>query len=210
MTEDQARDWLVSRLDVSRETLDRLAGYAALVEAEQANQNLVSASTLPNFWARHIVDSAQLVEIAATHSAGCWLDIGSGAGIPGIIIAILTSAPVTLVEPRARRAAFLLGAATTLDLPNVRVAATTAQKLDASPVDIIAARAVASLPSLVAMASRFGRKETLWLLPKGKTAKDELASLPQTWQGDWTLRQSVTDAASYILVGRNIRVDSKK
>lgn len=210
MTEDEARDWLTSSLDVSRETLECLAAYAALVEAEQANQNLVSASTLPHFWARHIVDSAQLIVLAGDRACCSWLDIGSGAGIPGIVIAILTDAPVILVEPRARRAAFLVDAANALNLTNIRVAACSVEKLVAEPVDIVTARAVAALPSLVARASRFARKETLWLLPKGKSAKAELESLPKAWHGVWSTQQSVTDPESYVLIGRNIRTSGKR
>ena len=113
MTEDEGRAWLIDRLDVSRETLARLEAYTALVREGQQTQNLVSASTLPIFWSRHIVDSAQLVLLSGD---GTWLDIGSGAGIPGVVTAILTGAPTILVEPRARRAAFLQETVETLGL----------------------------------------------------------------------------------------------
>ncbi len=207
MTEDEARAWLIDTLDVSRETLDKLDAYAALVRAGQTTQNLVSASTLPTFWSRHIVDSAQLVLLG---QAGSWLDIGSGAGIPGLITAIITGNPTILVEPRARRAAFLQETAEILGLPHVAIAASTVQKLVAKPVDNIAARAVAALPALVEMAAPFAHKGTVWLLPKGKSAETELASLPRAWQGHWEVRASVTDPDSQILIGRHIRVTNKR
>ena len=209
MTEDEARAWLVDKLDVSRETITKLDGYAALVRDGQTSQNLVSASTLPTFWSRHIVDSAQLVLLTG-EGKGSWLDIGSGAGVPGIVTAILTGAPTILVESRSRRAQFLQEVSEKLGLSNIRVVASTVQKLVANPVDIITARAVAALPSLVEMASPFAHKETVWLFPKGKSAQSELASLPRAWQGSWEARTSVTDPASQILIGRHIRVKSKR
>ena len=203
MNEADARAWLVDTLAVSRETLDRLGAYACYVAEEQRSQNLVSAATLPDFWARHIVDSAQLIRLA---KPGTWLDIGSGAGLPGIVVAILTGQPVHLVEPRARRAVFLVDTVERLQLTNIRITATTLQKLDPEPTNIIAARAVASLVDLITMAHRFASPGTIWLLPKGKSAKTELASLPSTWHGEWEMHDSVTDPDSQILVGRNIRV----
>ena len=207
MTEDEARAWLASNFNVSRETFDQLDAYATLVREGQDTQNLVSASTLPTFWSRHIVDSAQLVLLG---EKGSWLDIGSGSGVPGIVTAILTCAPTILVESRARRAEFLQETAEKLSLSNVRVVATTVQKLVANPVDNITARAVAALPALLEMAIPFAHKGTVWLLPKGKSAQTELASLPRAWQGDWEMRASVTDPESRILIGRHIRVKSKR
>ena len=207
MTEDEARAWLVANFDVSRETLDKLHAYASLVHEGQKTLNLVSASTLPTFWTRHIVDSAQLVTLAGP---GSWLDIGSGAGMPGIITAILTGAPTILVESRARRAAFLMQTVDALGLRNVIVIASTVQKLVSKPVDIITARAVAALPALIEMALPFAHNGTVWLLPKGKTARSELASLPRAWQGEWEARASVTDPDSQILIGRHIKVKSKR
>ena len=207
MTEDEARVWLVSVLGVSRETLDKLEAYTALVHEGQATLNLVSASTLPDFWSRHIIDSAQLVPMAR---AGSWLDIGSGAGIPGIITAIITGNPTILVEPRSRRAAFLSHVAESLALSNVRVCASTVQKLVAEPVDNITARALAALPAILELATPFAHKGTIWLLPKGKSAETELASLPRAWQGSWELRASMTDPESKILIGRHIRMTKQR
>jgi 16S rRNA (guanine527-N7)-methyltransferase len=210
LNEHEARSWLIANLDVSRETIDRLDQYVELVRIGQTTLNLVSASTFPTFWTRHIVDSAQLVLLAGDRASGLWLDIGSGAGIPGLVTAILTGAPTILVESRSRRAAFLQETANALHLDHVTVVASTVQKLTPKPVDVITARAVAALPALIEMALPFAHNDTVWLLPKGKTAQSELASLPRAWQGTWVGHASVTEADSQILVGRHIRMNGKR
>ena len=207
MNDDEARNWLTDHLGVSRETIDRLQQYLGLVSEAQADQNLVGAATLTNFWFRHIVDSAQLI---LHGQAGSWLDIGSGAGLPGIVIGVVTGSPVTLVEPRSRRAAFLTSVVEKLKLHNVVVISSTIQKMVGAAFDNITARALAPFPAIIEMAMPVAHKTTVWVLPKGKTAQSELASLPRTWQGDWQAVASVTDPASKILVGRHIRVSGKR
>jgi 16S rRNA (guanine527-N7)-methyltransferase len=207
LTEDEARAWLADHLSVSRETLVRLQKYADAVFAEQARQNLVSAATIPNFWARHIVDSAQLLTYFT--KSGALLDIGSGAGLPGIVIAILTGATSVLVEPRPLRAAFLSHVIDMLQLRNTTIVCSPLARLSLRKFDVVTARAVAPLPKLVAMAIPFTDLSTVWVLPKGKTADAELESLPTTWQGQWTTHTSVTDPEGKILVGRRICVKGK-
>jgi 16S rRNA (guanine527-N7)-methyltransferase len=207
LTEDEAKEWLASALNVSRETLLAMERFRQLLIQEQDRQNLVSTRSLESFWSRHVVDSAQLVPLAPT---GTWLDIGSGAGLPGIITALLTRAPTLLVEPRARRAQFLNEVAETLGLTRAQVFALPVEKLVPQPVDIITARAVAPLNKLVAMGAPFAHEQTVWLLPKGKSAQSELASLSAAWQGSWALHRSVTDPESQILVGRHIRMNGKR
>jgi 16S rRNA (guanine527-N7)-methyltransferase len=200
LNEADARAWLVETLNVSRETLEQLAAYAAMIAGEQVKQNLVSAKTLPDFWSRHIVDSAQLL-LLTNGTPGAWLDIGSGAGLPGMVVALITGAPVTLVEPRPLRADFLQRAADALKLEAVTIVPTPLGRVKPSTFSIVTARAVAALPKLVAMAIPFTDLSTVWVLPKGRTAHAELESLPSTWQGDWIVHPSVTDSESYILIG---------
>jgi 16S rRNA (guanine527-N7)-methyltransferase len=207
LTEDEAQEWLVARLNVPRETLKQLQAYIDLVVAEQANQNLVSAATIPNFWARHIVDSAQLLQYF--EKEGSVLDVGSGAGLPGIVLAIITGMPVTLVEPRPLRAAFLTRVANELQLRNIEVMSSSLAHVPVRKYTVVTARAVAALPKLVAMTIPFTDLSTVWVLPKGKSGRDELESLPTTWQGRWTAQPSVTDPESLILVGRGIRMRGK-
>src|SRR3954471_608960 len=96
----------VAGRNVSRETYEKIETYAELLREEAKRQNLVSASTLDRLWERHILDSAQLIRFEP-HAGASWVDIGSGAGLPGIVLACLVEGPVTLIEPRRLRAEFL-------------------------------------------------------------------------------------------------------
>ena len=101
MTEDEAQVWLAATFDVSRETQERLEAFIAFLRAEAQHQNLISAATLDHIWARHIVDSAQLLRFVL--GDGDWLDLGSGAGFPGLIVPMLSSHRVVLAESRAKQ-----------------------------------------------------------------------------------------------------------
>lgn len=190
--------------DVSRETLDRVERFAALLVEENERQNLVSKSTLPDLWQRHIADAAQLLAFAPP--CGSWLDIGSGAGLPGVVVAILTGAPMLLVEPRRLRADFLQRAIDELDLgPAVTVIRSKVEAVHHAPVDVITARAVASIDRLFAIAGHLSHKGTIWVLPKGRSAKSELDAARETWQGDFRLEPSRTDPDAQILVASRVR-----
>lgn len=204
MTEEEARARVIE--DVPRETAERLDALVSLIEAESKVQNLIAASTLPVIWNRHILDSAQLVWLAR-NQAGLWLDIGSGGGFPGLVVALLREQPTVLVEPRVKRAAFLkemterLGIAdhSTVISSRVETAALSRQ------AGIVSARAVAPLPALLAMASLHAEPSTLWLLPKGRTAAAEVAEARREWQGSFELVPSLSDSESAIVVARDVR-----
>lgn len=201
--EAQAREWIATLPDVSRETLDRLDRFATLLTEEAGSQNLVAASTLgPALWVRHLADSAQLLPLAP-RSGGRWIDLGSGPGLPGLVIAIL--APhwhVTLVDSRRLRCDFLRAAVADLGLDSqVSVAQQRVESHNDAPYDVISARAYAPLPSLLASASHLAQKSTIWLLPKGKNAVNELSTLPQAWQKLFHVEPSRTDSEARILVG---------
>lgn len=203
MTEEEARAWIM-QADVSRETFDRLDQLADLVREEAGRQNLVSRSTLDQLWVRHIVDSVQLLALAP---AGPWLDIGSGAGFPGLVIAAASERLVTLAEPRALRADFLRRAAASLGIEQRVIV--YAGKVETLPVghsfEIISARAVAPTVDLFRMSAAVANHATVWLLPKGRTAAEELATARETWQGEFRLVPSVTDPAAAIIVAHDIR-----
>lgn len=203
MTEDEARDWIGAKFSVSRETFGRLETYCRLLLDEGERQNLIAASTREEIWARHIADSAQLL-LHAPAPQGLWLDLGSGAGLPGIVIAILSDWDVHLVESRAKRIAFLRAVANALGL-SVVIHGGRAETL-ALPASarVISARAFAPLPKLLDSASRFATRKTLWLLPKGRNAEIELASVAPAWQKLFHVEQSVTDPESRILVGAGV------
>lgn len=187
---------------VSRETFEKLERYVALLREENVRQNLVSAATLDQAWDRHIIDSAQLVRLAPP-SAGSWVDLGSGAGLPGIVVACLVDVPVTLVEPRRLRAEFLHKVCESLDL-SATVICAKAERVEGS-FDVITARAVASLTRTLKISSHLSTGKTTWALPKGRSAPAELAEARQSWQGDFQLEPSVTDAESFIVVATGVR-----
>lgn len=194
MSEDEARGWIAERFGPA--AADRIGAFLDLVRAENTQQNLVAPSTIPHLWVRHALDSAQLL---AWDQAGPWLDVGTGGGFPGMVVAILRHNPVLLVEPRRKRAAFLQHCAEALDLHHVRV---LASKVDAvsEPADIISARAVASVEILLQMAVGCAKKTTRWLLPRGRSAAEDLATLNRGWRGMFHVEQSLTDPESSILV----------
>jgi 16S rRNA (guanine527-N7)-methyltransferase len=200
MTEGEAKFWLRDTIDVSRETWDRLEAFAAFLREEAKSQNLISAATLDHIWARHIVDSAQLLAFAP--AKGTWLDLGSGAGFPGIIIALLSLHRVTLVESRAKRINYLNRAIEHLALDDkASVAGVTVERLETAPYSVISARAFAPLPRLLELSARFSTAKTRWLLPKGRNAVKELHEAHGRWDLDFTVEASVTDEEAGILVG---------
>ena len=192
----------IARRDVSRETLGRLEAYVAMLRAESARHNLISASTLGQLWHRHILDSAQLVRFEPFVGAS-WVDIGAGAGLPGIVVACLVEGPVTLVEPRRLRADFLHKVVESLGL-NARVNVGKAERTEGK-YDVITARAVAALPQLLKISAHLSTRNTVWALPKGRSALSELAEAQQAWQGAFHVEQSVTDADSKIVVATGVK-----
>lgn len=191
-----------ARRDVPRETIERLKAYAALLREESELQNLVSASTLGMLWDRHIVDSAQLLRFEPRPGAS-WADIGSGAGLPGIVIACFVDGPVTLIEPRRLRAEFLHRVCESLGL-NATVVTGKADRAHGK-FDVITARALAKLTRLLEISAHLSTTNTVWALPKGRGAGAELAEAQQAWQGVFHVEPSVTDAESYIVVATGVR-----
>ena len=185
---------------VSRETQDKLAQFKELVIAENERQNLVSAASLADFDVRHTDDAAQLVALGRP---GTWCDVGSGAGLPGVVIAILTGERMTLIEPRQLRAEFLRNVVQRLDL-NAEVVATKAERVTGQ-FDNITARAVAETGKFFSLAEHLAHRGTRWILPKGRSAKKELAAAEQSWQGRFTLVPSRTGDEAMILVAEDVR-----
>jgi 16S rRNA (guanine527-N7)-methyltransferase len=205
MTEEQAQDWLRANIDVSRETGERLEAFIAFLRREASSQNLIATSTLDSIWSRHVVDSAQLLKLLPDDVAkdGNWLDLGSGAGFPGIVVAILSDYHVTLVESRNRRIDYLHRAIEMLDLEsNVTLAGMPLERLKTAPYSVISARAFAPLPRLFELAARFSTDKTNWLLPKGRNAAKEWEEVQPVWTGYFSIEPSITDAESGILVGQ--------
>lgn len=206
MTEDDALDWLVASLNVSRETLERLAAFKDMVVAENAHQNLISSGSIDQFWVRHIVDSAQLLLHAAEATEdGLWLDLGTGAGFPGVVVALLRPGPILFVESRRKRIDFLGSAVERLGLTHASVAGARLETMGEVPAAVISARAFAPLPKLLEIGHRFSRIETIWVLPKGRTAHEELETIRRSWQGVFHVKQSVTDPDAAIIVATGVQ-----
>jgi 16S rRNA (guanine527-N7)-methyltransferase len=203
MTEDEARGWLTDELGVSGESLDKLDAFRMAVIEESARQNLISAATIEHFWARHIVDSAQL--LPHTIASGTWLDLGTGAGFPGVVVALLRDAPMIFVESRRKRIDFLSESVEMLGLTNVRIHGGRLETMPATTTSVISARAFAPLPKLLDLAHRFSNNETIWALPKGRTAHEELETVKGSWQGTFHVKQSVTDPEASIIVANGVR-----
>lgn len=190
---------------VPRETRDRLAHFKALVIEENERQNLVSPASLLEFDTRHLEDGIQLAELG---KPGTWCDVGSGAGLPGIVIALVTGAPMTLIEPRKLRADFLVRAVGELNLE----AEVCAMKAERVPYhfDNITARAVAELSKLLQMTAHLAQRGTRWILPKGQGAQKELEAAQMSWQGAFTLVPSRTSDEAMIIVAEGVRRRGKR
>jgi 16S rRNA (guanine527-N7)-methyltransferase len=191
---------------VSRETFERLSAYVERLKSEAARQNLVSASSLEHIWQRHILDTAQLVRFEP-HTGATWLDVGSGAGLPGIVIACLTDGPVTLLEPRRLRSEFLRETVDALKLA-ARVDCAKVERI-AGRFDVITGRAVAPLVKFLEMSHHLSTEKTVWVLPKGRRAQSELAEAQRAWQGVFHVEPSATDADSRIVVGTGVRAKTR-
>lgn len=202
--------------DVSRETIDKLLTYEALLRQWQRTINLVAPSTLDQVWSRHFADSAQLFRFAPENATN-WLDLGSGAGFPGMVLAIMLAeradARVTMVESDTRKAAFLREVGRRCSAPvDIRAEriekAATQSKLGG--VDVITARALAPLPRLLELAAPAFSAHTVALFLKGREAEAEVAAARERWTFDATLEPSLTDAGGRIVAIRALEVDREE
>lgn len=209
-SEEAARDWIAATFAPSADQWARLEQFATMLVAESAQQNLIAASTIPTIWVRHIADSAQLLALDARDGDGLWFDLGSGAGLPGLVVAILSERPIALIESRKRRCDFLRAVIGELALARVEVIEAPLERIETRAAATISARAFAPLDRLIDLSARFSTESTRWLLPKGRNAVKELALLPQAWQNLFHVEQSLTDADSQILVGTGQITDKKR
>lgn len=193
---------------VSRETLLALREFEALVQRWTPAINLISKSTIPLIWDRHIVDSAQLFS-HCPEGATRWLDIGSGGGFPGLVIAILAKEAkpelkVTLVESDGRKSTFLRQAAKTLSL-SVEVLTNRAESLKAVGADVLSARALAPLKDLLPFAIQHLASNGVAIFPKGARHVDEVRAARQAWHFDLESHPSRSEPDAAILIIRKIQ-----
>lgn len=189
-------------LDVSRETLERLAIYQALVKKWTPRINLISRHTRDDIWDRHIVDSAQLAHFSP-ESVDHWVDLGSGAGFPGLVIAILakeTGSPrrLTLVESDSRKAVFLR----TVLRETEADAHVVNKRIEDTPrlhADVVSARALAGLQALLDYSAQHLNDDGIALFPKGENWRKEVDEAQSKWRFDYEIGTSETNATSVIL-----------
>lgn len=197
---------------VSRETVERLEAYAGLLLKWQKTINLVAPSTLGDIWNRHFADSAQLLALAPP-DATRWLDLGSGAGFPGMVLAILLrereGARVTLVESDSRKAAFLREVARAtgapVDILCERIEKPATQAKVGESINVVTARALAPLPKLLDLSAPYFSKDTVGLFLKGREAQAEVEAAHQIWDFEAALEPSVTDSSGRIVIVRALK-----
>lgn len=199
---------------VSRETAGKFESYARLLKQWQKAVQLVAPSTLDTIWWRHFADSAQLASLAPP-GARTWLDLGSGAGFPGLVIGILASngsnplpgLQVTLIESDSRKAAFLREVARStgcsVDILGTRIeSSSTRAKVGA--VDVVSARALAPLTELLKLAQPFWTQRTVGLFMKGRDAQTEVETARNMWDFELELKPSLTEPTARIVCVRNL------
>lgn len=210
-SEQSARSFTASLCDDA--AMARLERLATMLVAENERQNLVAQASLSALWQRHLADSAQLLRLVPPETGigrqtGIWLDLGTGAGFPGLVIAaIRPDWPVWLVESRRKRIDWLEHCVAELGLVECEVLGEQLERVETIPARVISARAFAPLPRLLKLSARFSTADTLWLLPKGRGAALELAGLSQRQQGQgqrtmFHVEQSLTDPDAGIITGR--------
>lgn len=196
-------DAFQAAFDVSRETLERLKAYADLLVKWNAKINLVSPDSIPSLWHRHIADSAQLFRFLPQNTPNL-LDVGSGAGFPGLVLAIMGVPNVHLVEVDQRKVAFMREAARVAGV-QVTFHAARIESIPAFQVQVVTARALAALERLLDWTEPFRRPDTLCLFLKGQTVEAELTEAHKQWTMAVDRQQSLTDPTGTILSLREVR-----
>ncbi len=185
------------------QAISKLEMLADELRAENARQNLVSKGSLEEVWVRHFADSAQLIPHVPRETQGAWFDLGSGAGFPGLVLAILRpDEPTVLVESRKRRIEWLEAMARKLELANCEIEGKRLELVDTRKAAVISARAFAPLPKLLSLSARFSTARTHWVLPKGRSAAQEVEELPRKQRKMFHVEHSITDDEAGIVVGQ--------
>ena len=190
-------------LNVSRETIDKFRAYLTLLEKWQARINLVANSTLAEAWQRHILDSGQLAAFYPPQTKNI-MDVGSGAGFPGLVLAIMGGVTVDLVESDQRKAVFLSTVIRELDLP----AKVHNQRIETLPQlfpDVITARALAPVPKLLKLIENQLSPKSVCLFLKGAAVQDELTNLQTYSTMDATMHPSLSGPTGVVLELKNSR-----
>lgn len=191
---------------VSRETFERLIEFERLFLDWNKSINLIAPSTVPQFWSRHVIDSAQIVQRAPSFET--WMDLGSGGGLPGLVVAILVkeaaNGPIAMVESNHKKAAFLKRCSAELGL-NTVVLTQRIQDIDVPGPDVISARALASLTGLFALTEHWFSPQTRAILHKGQDFQREVREARDLWDFHLIEHISVVDPMSRVLEISNVK-----
>ncbi len=205
-----------SAFGVSRETLQRLEVYAELLQTWQRAINLVSPNTLPMLWHRHFADFAQLLALVPTKRPINWVDLGSGAGFPGLVAAIMLAemggGRITMIESDAKKCAFLREVARKVAISDLVAVDIVMERIETAavsskvgPVDVVSARALASLTALFELSAGFFGPETWGLFPKGRDCQREVDAAQEKWAFSCDLVPSLTEAGAAVAVVKSLR-----
>ena len=198
-----SREACGERLGVSRETLARLTVYLDLLQRWQPAINLVGAATLADPWRRHVLDSAQLASHLPAAAANL-VDLGSGAGFPGMVLALLGARGVHLIEADRRKVQFLREVARATGAP-ATIHAIRIEQMQGWPADVVTARAFAPLPRLLELAERFIVSDSVCLLLKGKSVARELTAARLSWHMVAETVPSLSEPTGAVLKLRGVR-----
>lgn len=193
---------LMAQADVSRETIGLLEAYEGLLRKWNSAINLVSPRTIEEIWSRHFLDSAQLFTLVHP-TEGHWVDLGSGGGFPGLVLAVIAKekAPMvrfTLVESDRRKATFLMTVARELGL-HVKVIAQRIEEITPQNANYLSARALAPLDVLLGFSERHLSANGVCVFPKGEKWRDELAEAQKNWSFSFSTQPSLTDPEAAVL-----------
>ena len=199
-TDTQAREYCAEKCGPA--AMRRFEQFIPMLVTENERQNLVSNSSLDHVWTRHIADSVQLLEYVPRET-GVWMDLGSGAGFPGLVLALTEhELPIILVDSRKRRIEWLRRVCFEFALKNCEIFSQRLEHVETRKIDVITARAFAPLGKLVELSARFSTRSTTWLLPKGRKGAIELSEQPAVIREMFHVEQSLTDPTAGILIGK--------
>ena len=208
MQESQAKDILSSQLNVSRETMDDLKTLVSLLGKWNKTINLVGKSTIEQVWGRHILDSAQMWQYRP-EKLTAWVDLGSGGGFPGLVLAILAKADIPdavfhMIESDARKCAFLRNVSRETSI-NTKIHICRIENAESISADVVSARALASVDALFEYSQRFLSKNAYCLFLKGQTCATEVENARDSWQFQSETTKSLSNSHGAILKAWNIK-----
>ncbi len=190
------------QFDVPRGTMERLMAYEALLQDWQTRMNLVGPATLSDIWGRHFADSAQLKSLIQRGKH--WIDVGSGGGFPGMVLAAMDWGQFTLIDSVAKKVRFLEAVQDQLGLTNVAVVHGRVEALAPMGAEVITARATAALVTLFDWTVAHGRPASRWVFPKGRRWEEEVAEAKLRFRFEFQALPSITDPEARIILATNL------